>query len=334
MKKLALSFVALLIFVPFVSYAAPLTQTQAESLIGVVQASPGTPASAFTNLITAFSNITVAQAESLIGVVQAAPGVAANAFVSLLVSFTQDTQQTSVNVPQVVINTPSVTVNNPQVPAQPQPSQQPIPTSVPAQTPNQSSTTCDDSPQLSITPYTVDNQNTVTSILSTPVLAPRVNPQQVVTGFENGVPFGSGFDANGQPYMSIPADATQVQYGTQYTAGSVFFNVKVASACPNSHWSVSAGHQFGNHPFTWDVINAPSIESIPVVGQRLYGGLSTTWTSEMPGGWGEIAVASSSTPNGSLNSIENLPTSVSATATFVATDGATTATTTVPVTLQ
>ncbi len=93
MKKLAPVLVALLIFVPFVSFAAPLTQTQAESLIGVVQASPGTPASAFTNLITAFSNITVAQADSLIGVVQAAPGVAANAFVNLLVSFTQDTQQ-------------------------------------------------------------------------------------------------------------------------------------------------------------------------------------------------------------------------------------------------
>ena len=91
--KTLVTVLALLVFVPSVSFAAPLTQTQAESLINVVQSSPGTPASAFTNLITAFSNITVAQAESLISVVQAAPGVAANAFVNLLVSFTQDTQQ-------------------------------------------------------------------------------------------------------------------------------------------------------------------------------------------------------------------------------------------------
>lgn len=89
MKKLVL-VLSLLISVPCVSFAAPLTQVQSESLINVVQSSPGTPASAFTNLITAFSNITVAQADSLIGVVQAAPGAAANAFVNLLVAFTQD----------------------------------------------------------------------------------------------------------------------------------------------------------------------------------------------------------------------------------------------------
>ena len=81
-----------LFLTPLVSLAASLTQAQAESLISVVQASPNTPASAFTSLITAFSNITVAQAESLIGVIQAAPGASANAFVNLLVSFTQDTQ--------------------------------------------------------------------------------------------------------------------------------------------------------------------------------------------------------------------------------------------------
>lgn len=68
--------------------AAGLTDTQASSLIAVVQSSPGTPASAFVPLITSFSNITVAQAGSLITVVQAAPGVPATAFVDLLVSFT------------------------------------------------------------------------------------------------------------------------------------------------------------------------------------------------------------------------------------------------------
>lgn len=61
------------------------------SLIAVVQSSPGTPASAFVSLITAFSNITVTQATSLITVVQAAPSVPANAFVDLLTSFTVDT---------------------------------------------------------------------------------------------------------------------------------------------------------------------------------------------------------------------------------------------------
>jgi len=66
----------------------PLTQAQAESLINIVQTSPGTPASAFTNLITAFSSISVVQADSLISVIQAAPGVPASAFVNLLISFT------------------------------------------------------------------------------------------------------------------------------------------------------------------------------------------------------------------------------------------------------
>ncbi|MDE1919151.1 MAG: hypothetical protein KGH56_00430 [Patescibacteria group bacterium] len=90
MRKMAF-ISALLLLAPSISFAAPLTQAQAESLINVVQSSPGTPASVFTNLITAFSNITVAQAESLIGVVQAAPSVSASSFVNLLTSFTADT---------------------------------------------------------------------------------------------------------------------------------------------------------------------------------------------------------------------------------------------------
>jgi len=89
MKKMVLAAVIFLL-VPSVSFAAALTTEQANSLIAVVQSSPGTPASAFTNLITAFSNITVAQADSLIGVVQAAPGAPGGAFVNLLTSFTVD----------------------------------------------------------------------------------------------------------------------------------------------------------------------------------------------------------------------------------------------------
>ncbi len=87
----ALSFFA----VPAVSFAAALTPQQSSSLIAVVQSSPGTPASAFVFLITAFSNITVTQATSLITVVQSAPGTPASAFVSLLTSFTVDTVATS-----------------------------------------------------------------------------------------------------------------------------------------------------------------------------------------------------------------------------------------------
>ncbi len=91
MKRLAHASIALLFFVPSVSFAAALTSQQANSLIAVVQSSPNAPASAFTSLITAFSNITVAQANSLIGVVQASPSAPASAFVNLLTSFTIDT---------------------------------------------------------------------------------------------------------------------------------------------------------------------------------------------------------------------------------------------------
>lgn len=83
--------------IPFASaQAAGLTSQQANSLIAVVQSSPGTPASVFVPLITSFSNITVNQAISLIAVVQTAPGVPANAFVNLLISFTADTLTTQV----------------------------------------------------------------------------------------------------------------------------------------------------------------------------------------------------------------------------------------------
>lgn len=90
MYRATISLAAVLIFAPSVVFAAPLTQAQAESLINVVQASPGTPASAFTSLITAFSSIIVVQAESLIAVVQGAPGAPASAFVNLLIAFTVD----------------------------------------------------------------------------------------------------------------------------------------------------------------------------------------------------------------------------------------------------
>lgn len=80
-----------LLLLPSLSFAAPLTQDQASSLISVVQSSPQTPSSAFVPLITTFSNITQIQAESLISVVQASPNTPPSAFINLLISFTVDT---------------------------------------------------------------------------------------------------------------------------------------------------------------------------------------------------------------------------------------------------
>ena len=104
-RKITPMLVLLFFILPTVSSAAALTQQQSASLIAVVQSSPGTPASAFVSLITAFSNITTAQASSLIIVVQAAPGVPANAFVNLLTSFTVDTPATSVVTPATITQT-------------------------------------------------------------------------------------------------------------------------------------------------------------------------------------------------------------------------------------
>lgn len=109
MKKFAPAFAILLFILPSVSSAAALTQQQANSLIAVVQSSPGTPASVFISLITAFSSITTTQASSLITVVQAAPGVPANAFVNLLTSFTVDTPTTQST--DTVLNTPTSSVD-------------------------------------------------------------------------------------------------------------------------------------------------------------------------------------------------------------------------------
>ena len=113
-----------LVLIPNLSFAAPLTQVQASSLIAVVQSSPTTPASAFTNLITSFSNITLVQAESLITVVQAAPGVPANAFVNMLIVFTVDPVIAVATIQPTPQQTPSFGSIQPVVdntPAQPAP---------------------------------------------------------------------------------------------------------------------------------------------------------------------------------------------------------------------
>lgn len=96
MKKFAV-LLAPLFLLPSISFAAPLTQSQAESLINIVQSSRGTPASAFVSLITAFSNITTTQAADLIAVVQSSPSVLASAFINLLTSFMADVATTQDN---------------------------------------------------------------------------------------------------------------------------------------------------------------------------------------------------------------------------------------------
>jgi hypothetical protein len=82
---------------PAFANAAGLTPQQATTLIQVVQASPGTPASAFVSLITAFSDLNVNQASSLITVVQSSPGTAASIFVPLITSFTDNSSATQSN---------------------------------------------------------------------------------------------------------------------------------------------------------------------------------------------------------------------------------------------
>ena len=112
MRKIILTFTFAVLMLPSISFAAALTPQQSSSLIAVVQSSPGTPASAFVSLITAFSNITVTQATSLITVVQSSPGVPANAFVDLLTSFTVDAVAPQPTKPVVTppTSTPHVSV--------------------------------------------------------------------------------------------------------------------------------------------------------------------------------------------------------------------------------
>lgn len=90
-KYIAGAILSIGIFVsPACTQAAGLTTDQATVLINVVKASPSTPASAFVDLITAFSGVTISQATALITVVQSSPATSASAFVPLLTSFTSD----------------------------------------------------------------------------------------------------------------------------------------------------------------------------------------------------------------------------------------------------
>ncbi|MCR4333996.1 MAG: hypothetical protein NUV60_03235, partial [Patescibacteria group bacterium] len=99
---------------PAYTQAAGLTADQATVLINVVKASPSTPASAFINLITAFSGVTVNQATALITVVQSSPSTSASVFVPLLTSFTSDTSTTQTTTqPTTQTTTQSAVVKSP-----------------------------------------------------------------------------------------------------------------------------------------------------------------------------------------------------------------------------
>lgn len=84
---------------PAYTQAVGLTTDQATMLINVVKSSPGTPATAFVDLITAFSGVTVNQATALITVVQSSPATSADSFVPLLTSFTSDAPLITVTQP-------------------------------------------------------------------------------------------------------------------------------------------------------------------------------------------------------------------------------------------
>ncbi|MFA6519814.1 MAG: hypothetical protein WCT41_03280 [Candidatus Paceibacterota bacterium] len=94
----AILFIGVVIL-PTCTQAAGLTADQATMLINVVKASPSTPASAFVDLITAFSGVTVNQATALITVVQSSPATSAEAFIPLLTSFTSDRPLITVTQP-------------------------------------------------------------------------------------------------------------------------------------------------------------------------------------------------------------------------------------------
>lgn len=127
MKKYILGAVLSLgiLALPAFTQAAALTDAQAATIITVVKSSPSTPASAFINLITAFSGVTDSQAASLIVVVQSSPNTAASVFVPLLTSFTsgtaanQTTTQSTTSTTQQPAQTttsaaqPSITILSP-----------------------------------------------------------------------------------------------------------------------------------------------------------------------------------------------------------------------------
>jgi len=113
MKKyiLGAAFLLAVLVTPLASAQASggLTTVQAASLIAVVKASPSTPASAFINFITAFSDLTVIQATSLIAVVQSSPSTPASDFVPLITSFTSSTPATQTTTPAATITTIATT---------------------------------------------------------------------------------------------------------------------------------------------------------------------------------------------------------------------------------
>ena len=194
MKKITVALAVLFFIVPSVSFAAALTSQQSSSLIAVVQSSPGTPASAFVSLITAFSNITVNQATSLITVVQAAPGVPANAFVDLLTSFTVDTTATQPATPTIPPTNTSV-----------------------APTVNTLTTTCTDKPIFQFTPIVKDSSGAIVPQSSSVLQVPY---HGVVWFFSGDVK--SSCTGSNLPYGSGWTVATHIDQGPFQEGNNVY----------------------------------------------------------------------------------------------------------------
>lgn len=154
--------------IPVFTQATALTTAQSTSLIAVVQSSPGVPASAFVNLITAFSNITTNQATSLIAVVQASPSTAASAFVNLLTSFTDDTATTQAATPATTQSSTSA--------ASPTATTQPTTPAIPPTSTELSNTSTNASSTAPTIPTTV-----VPTTVPPPALVPIPTPQSQPT---------------------------------------------------------------------------------------------------------------------------------------------------------
>lgn len=203
MKRLAATLTLLFFTLPSVSFAAALTSQQSSSLIAVVQSSPGTPASAFVSLITAFSNITVNQATNLITVVQDAPGVAASAFVNLLTSFTDDSTTTQPVTPVPAVTVPPTQTTQPTpTPTAPPASQSTIPAST-------VSTTQPNSPSVTI--LADGSTGPITEPLNGPAVTISWNSQNVLACGITGAPGWSGnFGTSGSKIASFSAPSTTV----------------------------------------------------------------------------------------------------------------------------
>ncbi len=257
MQKIT-TVLALLLFMPLVSFAAGLTSQQSTSLIAVVQSSPNTPASVFVPLITSFSNITVSQAISLIMVVQDAPSVPASAFVNLLTSFTVDTTTVQSTTPAV---TPIATTQSNQ------PDQQISQTDVLSITPGKVTTTINSAHVEWDTNLPTDSKMFLTQGGSTQIIPSESgqSPHHIIdaTGLLPGTQYSYTIEAiagtqdqkvNGVFTTLLPVATGIVvwngrgeQYVNNYIPDGMALNSVAGSNCGQAFFSVGVLDQFGNY---------------------------------------------------------------------------------------